>query len=702
MDERSDRQIGRLWAAGLVAGWLLALADVFAARGALPAPLYGGADELLLWLAVTAVLSAAGGAAGAALGAIVAIARRLTRSDRLASLVTTAAVIAPLWALNAPLSATSPRLFWGGLGGATAGGLALVTLWGVVAGHPRAPRQLHPMTGAGLLVAAAAAWQANRTVLPGLYPRQHASLALVSVVAATVALALLLRRSRSARPDAGDDHAEGPDRRTLALTLTSALVWLTAFVGVRGEYPQAVRLTVAGHTVTASHALALLERPLDVDRDGYASLLGETDCDGWDGDIHPGAVDRPGDGIDQDCLAGDADPAAIATLDAWERSRALHPGARPTGQSVILITVDALRRDRGAKMASVGKLAARGVSFDRAWAPYPSTILGFYALMTGRAPSTVATERWIRWDIPTPDRSQTLPEVLHAAGYHTEGIAFHHIFAPEHGLVRGFDDMWTASSDSRVVSASWSGDQTADRALAFLSRVDRSRPFFLWVHFYDPHEPYLVHPETPPDDAGDLIQLYDGEVRYTDIQLGRLVDSLLATGELDRSLVVLTADHGESLGEHGLRFHASALYDDQLRVPFVVAGPGVPRGEVREDPVGLLSLAATLADLLGVPAPAGAVAGSFAALVVGPPAAGAEAPPVFSEVLPEAGAQRMIVLWPWKLIHNVRHHTFELYDLSRDAEELVNVVDAVPERADALRALLGTWAAAIHLPPGGP
>lgn len=665
-----------LWAAGLIAGLLHGLGDLLVAREALPAPLFGLADDLLLWLGASAVLTAVAGACGAMLGGFVSLVRRAGASHGVAAALGAVVVIAPLWIVNADLRPTSPLLYWVGLTAGTLGAAGLAFLG--------ARRPL--LAAAALAVIAVGAWTANLLVLPGLYRPQHASLALVSLATTTVAVAALL-------------HARGaPSRRALlGLSVTAALLWLDAFVVLRGELGQGVRLALLGRSVGTAHAAQALEALADVDGDGVASLFGDADCDELDPSVHPGAVDTPDDGVDQDCMGGDATEQAIAELAAWQRSTALPPGAgRPAaGRSVVLITVDALRQDRGERMESVRRLAARGVSFHRAYAAYPSTILSFFAAMTGRAPSAIRTEHWVKWDVPTPDTSQTLPEVLQARGYRTEGIAFHHIFAPDHGLVRGFDAVWTASGDPKVVVESRSADQTADRAIAFLKRADPSRPFFLWAHFYDPHEPYLKHPDFPAEPPGGLAQLYDGELRFTDAHLGRLIDAMDESGELDRSIVVLTGDHGEALGDHGLQYHASALFDEQLRVPLVLTGPGVPRGEVRETPVGLLDLADTLADLLGVPPPADSQAASFAALVVAPLPDGAPPPPVFAEVDEDTGLQRMVVVWPWKLIQYVHLHTFELFDLGRDPGEHINVFDAAPDDARRLQSVLATWTARI-------
>jgi|AMFO01.1.fsa_nt_gi Arylsulfatase A and related enzymes len=176
----------------------------------------------------------------------------------------------------------------------------------------------------------------------------------------------------------------------------------------------------------------------------------------------------------------------------------------------------------------------------------------------------------------------------------------------------------------------------------------------------------------------------------------RLLEALDGMGALEDTVVVLTADHGESLGERGVWFHDSALTDEQLRVPLAVAGPGVPAGVRQPAPVSLLGLAPTLCALLGVRAPAGAVGGGWARRVLATgPVPEASVPPVFAEVFAADGVARGVVQWPHKLIVHVRAHYFELYDLARDPAERVNLYDLLPQRARALERLLGAWTSAV-------
>ncbi len=670
-------------AAGLGAGLAHGAVEGLILAGRDLGPLFGGPDALVTGLAAAGVLSALGAALGALVALLHLAARRLlpARAAR-AALATSAAL--PVWLLNADLIGRQPLV-----------GVALLAATVAVAAAaallPLAARPwTRPALVAALLVGAATLYAGNALVLQGLYRPQHAALAYASLALTAWALALLLAR-----------------RAALALGLLHAAglaLWLQAFVLLPGDLTQAQRGALFGRTVAATHALDALGHLADLDGDGAPALLGGGDCDDLDPAIHPGAVDVPDDGVDQDCLGGDATQAAIAALtDA--RALPLPPHAPGAPRPLLLITVDTLRADRAADMRSFQRLAARGLAFERAWAPYPSTILTVFGMLTGRAPSAIQTERVIRWDVPRADPSPTLTEALRDRGWRTAAVVFHHLFRPEWGLTRGFDDVWVDLSPGDRVVWGRSADETTDRAIAWLDRFardDADRPWFLWVHYYDPHEPYVVHPETPPADRDDLVQLYDGEVRFTDLHLSRLLDRLERGGELERALVVLTADHGESLGEHGRRFHASAVTEEQLRVPLVVAAPGVAGGQTRRTPVSLQDLAATLSDLLAVPPPAGDQGATFAGLFAAPDPPAAADRPVFAEVHDAGRVQRAIVAWPWKLVHHVGDHRFELYDLERDPGERVDAYDLAPDVAARLRQRLGTWVAYVLAGSPGP
>ncbi len=578
--------------------------------------------------------------------------------------------------------------------------LALVSLVGALAGVLLAPcghwaeRRLAALlrTGPRRLVAAlvpasaaAAGVVVNATFYVGLYAHYHALLALAALLCATLALRLVRPLELLAGVRGG------------AVALGALLLWSQG-VGVLPDLAgQGVRIlfhTRALHAAPFARALTALT---DFDRDGISGVLAAGDCDSFDGEVHPGARDIPGDGIDQDCLAGDASMDAARTLATRRAAAAAPPVGFPVAlRPIIIVSVDALRSDYADQLEAFGRFRNRGTEFPRAYVPYPSTILSFYSLLTGRAPGAIETRREAKWDVPIPDRSETLPERLARHGYRSEALFFHHIFAPHLGITRGFDAVWTESGDPKVVVWGRSADQTADRAIAALERLDRDgHPYLLWAHFYDPHEPYIEHPEFPVGDSRSYRGLYEGELRFTDRHLLRLFDELEGRGLFERALVVFTADHGESLGEGGVLFHASNLREEQLRVPLVLAGPGIAAAAQVETPVSLQDLSDTLCALVGVQGPARSQGASFAGLL----GAGEASPsPLFAEVFPDSGPQRAVILWPWKLIHHPRVHAFELFHLEKDPGERFNVFDLVPAEAERLQSLLAAWSTLVELP----
>ncbi len=692
------------WAA-LVHG----VADAWVLGARARSPLFGAGDAAVAGVFTTGVLAALAIVAALALGGLAwGLARALRASERdgrcrVVLAVVAAASASPLWVSNGHILDVSPALYLGGLGAAT--GTLAGAAW-LLAG-PRRPA-VRAVAGVGLLTVGAAAFAANALLFRGLYRPQHASLTLFSLGLTAWGLGLLGTLVTAAW------------RRRLGAAggVLAGLLVLQALVVLPDTLDQTTRGLLVSGTVETTHALDALGWVGDLDGDGVPALLGGGDCAPWDASVHQGAHEVLGDGVDQDCLGGDATAPEIAALVASRGAPSSTEQGRARPRRVVVITVDALRADRLDHMPSALRLAAQGVRFTRAYSAYPSTILSLYAMQTGRPPGAVRTAPYMdKWDLPTPDDAPTVAQSFAAAGYETVGLFFHHLFRPGLGLSRGFQKVWTASGEDRVVVWGRSAQETADRAIAALDAADAAQaPLFLWVHFYDPHEPYVLHPEIPVD-PDDLAARYDGEVAWVDRHLGRLVNRLEAGGVLGDGVVVFTADHGESLGEHGRRFHHSALDDVQLRVPLVVVAPGAGRGEERSVPASLLDVGATLADLAGLPVLAGGVGRSFAgALAPGWPGRRADASlgPVFSDLILPGDRQRSVVapLPPfeprqgpshsaakgaaphdWKLIFHERGGFFELYDLTRDPGERANVYDLARTQAAPLERLLGLWAA---------
>jgi arylsulfatase A-like enzyme/tetratricopeptide (TPR) repeat protein len=253
---------------------------------------------------------------------------------------------------------------------------------------------------------------------------------------------------------------------------------------------------------------------------------------------------------------------------------------------VLLITIDTLRADhlgcygyRGGATATMDALAKEGVKFEHAFAPVPLTLPSHAALLTGTYPfyNGVRDQPGFR----LPDDIPTLAEYFSRAGYATAAVLGSPVLARRFGLSRGFedyDDRFGASTEEQeagLADIKRPAASVVRLALAWLDGQTPGKPFFLWLHFYDPHLPYRA-PEPFRSRFAD--RPYDGEIAYTDAALATLFAGLRSRWLFDSTVIALTADHGEGLGDHGESTHGYFIYDSTLRVPLLVkpGSNGVP------------------------------------------------------------------------------------------------------------------------------
>ncbi len=283
------------------------------------------------------------------------------------------------------------------------------------------------------------------------------------------------------------------------------------------------------------------------------------------------------------------------------------PSGRPARPNLLLITLDTTRADHlgcygraDAATPNLDALARSGARFEQALSPAPLTLVSHATMLTGLAPRRhgVRDNVVFRLDASHP----TLASILGERGYATAAVVAAAVLDRSTGLARGFDsydDRVRIGERSEFNFEERAASQVTDAARTLLQ--DLKPPFFLWVHYYDPHAPYV-----PPEPyAGRFAgRPYDGEIAFMDEGIGGLVAALRAKG-LERTTVVAVAgDHGESLGEHGEDRHDLFVYQATQRVPLLIAGPGVPARRRVGANVGLVDLLPTLLDLLGLPAPA--------------------------------------------------------------------------------------------------
>jgi len=381
----------------------------------------------------------------------------------------------------------------------------------------------------------------------------------------------------------------------------------------------------------------------------------------------------------------------------------------PAAVNVLLVTIDTLRVDRvGAYGSRAGltpamdALAKGGVVFEQATVPVPLTRPSHVSLLTGKMPFQHGIRDNFSFSLAAGHL--TLAEVLKARGYATGGFVGAFMLNAQSGLNRGFDEFDDSFEQRGGQSAFLAEHQrvaseTEQRAGAWIERAARGRaPFFAWVHFYDPHSPY---DPPPPYRARYAGRPYDGEVAYTDSVLGRLVARLDRLGVRRRTLIVVTSDHGEGLGDHGEAEHGFFLYETTVRVPLIMRLPGVlPAGlRIPREARSIDVLPSVLALVGATPAvPPGIPGRSLMAGLTEP--AGAT-PPSYAETLfPRlhfaCSDLRSMRFDGWKYVEAPRP---ELYDLRADPHERSNLYAREGRRAASLRSrLLDSMGGSLEAP----
>jgi arylsulfatase A-like enzyme/Tfp pilus assembly protein PilF len=380
--------------------------------------------------------------------------------------------------------------------------------------------------------------------------------------------------------------------------------------------------------------------------------------------------------------------------------RALWLGRRPVpfqekARSVLLITVDTLRADAvgaygkpDAGTPWMDRLAAAGVRFEEAHAHNVVTLPSHANILSGRHPFEhgVRDNAGFRF----PAGMDTLATLLKAQGYATGAFVSAFPLDARFGLARGFDVYEDRFVDAQARPAFLEQERRGTETVALARRwldTQGDRPVFCWVHLYEPHAPYRPPPELAARFAD---RPYQGEVAAADVALGPLLDPLLAAGREGRTLVVLTADHGESLGEHGEATHGIFAYEATLRVPLLVYAPRLVSPRVERAPARHVDLLPTILAALGVPVPAGLPGRDLLA-------DGAEATPTYFEALAGQLGRGWAPLFG--VIRDGKKYIdlpiAELYDLRTDPAEANNLA-ASSSRTGALRSELGTFRSADH------
>ena len=409
--------------------------------------------------------------------------------------------------------------------------------------------------------------------------------------------------------------------------------------------------------------------------------------------------------------------------------------------NVLVITIDTLRPDRlgcygygRPTSPRIDELAARSVLFEQVVCSSPQTLPSHTSIFTGLHPRT---HKAISHESVVADEVTTLAEILKDRGYRTTAFISSHVLDSKYGLNQGFDRYWQVNQvmrpKQREIAQQRGLDPTTNEVLSWLEENASTR-FFAWIHWFHPHRPYAPPLELRPRFVGDylgdanssteflmnvwrdeidlpaedvryLSQLYDGEIAFTDEQVGRVLDALNVLGISDKTIIVLTADHGEMLYEHEFYFgHDIALYEECIMIPLIVSHPGL--GVTPKRLPGLvqsIDIFPTLLGFLGIGCPAGTEGKSLEPLVIGAETRTAEY--AFSETFPfpeKAMPRHAVRTEGRKLIWRETKEgilTKHFYDLGADPGEMSDIMADEPEAGRTLDRTLYEWTKADGLHP---
>ncbi|MGE0867997.1 MAG: sulfatase [Kofleriaceae bacterium] len=484
------------------------------------------------------------------------------------------------------------------------------------------------LAGVGAVVAAVA-WLADQRVLLGLYPALHAGL-VATALTASAGISLVLPELGGARLKPLIWGAVG----------TLALAWcVVSFVLLQQD--EHVR-----------HALL---------RD--APVLGRMTF------LSSQLRFLPDTAQDEHAL-GDLDDPEIARI---VRAREVPRELDWSGCDVLLVTVDALRADHLGSYGygrptspEIDKLAARGARFERAYTSAPNTSYSTASLMTGRnmRPLLVAG---------TGDGTRVWAEYMRELGYQTMAL-----YPPAVFNVDGhrFHDLRTRGFGfERKLERLLGPDELRDEVSKYVASAPKDEPVFVWMHVFEPHSPYELRAGHPFPGGRD-IDAYDSEIATADALIGQAVSLIERRSRC--SVIIVTADHGEAFGDHGVTHHGNSVYEEQVRVPLVIVGPGVaPQVIVR--PVQTIDLLPTTLSALGERRPRG-VHGRDLGPLLKRTRSGADAGLAFAET----GRYSMVAIGAERLVCDREASTCALYDISTDPRQL-NEIRERPERAQFLR-----------------
>jgi arylsulfatase len=436
------------------------------------------------------------------------------------------------------------------------------------------------------------------TVIISVLPQKAAVLILLTVL---VSLAVGIARK----------YRDVPARlKTIVFAGIPSVVAVTLIIAASGlGIDNDVRVAITSDATFAPRAFKYAKKTLDFDDDGFINLMGDGDCDPFNADIRAGAAEIANNRIDEDCDGEDLkfDPKKDDFSGKWDFP--VSPELSSKRYNIILITIDAAAPDRmslyGYKRPTtpnLKKIAEQSALFKKAYSAGPSTRLAIPEMMTSKYGPDV--DRAVGFKVPLEIKQSnlTMAEILKRAGYKTIALTSTPYFSSWKGVLQGFDsiDSSAAAFDNKK-NAFHSGEKLTEATVAMLNKEsdNRTKPMFMWVHYYDTHSPYTQPPDEKkfgkkPED------IYDSEMLYTDRQIARVVEEMDKLYDPQETVLIISADHGEAFdNNHKVKRHGHDLHSTIVHIPLIIRAPFVKPG-VFEGPVNSLDFLPTIVNLLGI------------------------------------------------------------------------------------------------------
>ncbi len=667
--------------AGLAVGGALALVELVSLGSAAPG---------LIWVVITLL-----GALGLGVGLLLEAQEALVARFRLHGWSAAAARAGGSLLVTVPVAST----LMDGAFASTLPGAATAHVWlpiAALAGLTLLLRGLDPrdassrriaFTGYGLAALGVGVELCNRHVKASELADAHTALIVVTLVALVLSSRCLVELPRPA-----SRRTTWITRGVVGLVLLSTISCLRWGLGDPDD-----RWTLATHGTHGRLIVRAVRLTMDADGDGYAAVLGGSDCDDDDADRNPDAPELPGNEIDENCdgFVAPIDPSLDAhqaamrsSLDDWAETPPVREFLdRTRDLDVILVTVDALRADmltpterNRREFPNLIGLVDASVRFDRAFSSAAGTDLSMSTILSGRIDPFSAVET-------------TIAEAMADSGRKTHGIVPSEVlrYAGKTLLTRGLVDFDRLVNDrfERDVGSYSTSQRATELALRATETLAEDESQYLWIHFFDVHEHGEIDTRRRRireiignDTISTREERYRATVKLVDAALGELIAGLERHDRYRRTILVLASDHGESLGEDPRlpENHGLFVYNPLVHVPLLFRIPGVEPHAVPVA-VSLLDLAPTMAHLVG--ADLGPADGTSLL-----PQLLHEAPADLREtsrpVILNESEQHGIIVWPFKLMQRPADNLVELYDLSLDFEEQDNLAASQPARVQQL------------------